>query len=162
MHSDRARQLAEDFASVNAEVIAFAVACSPEQWEMVVPGEEWTVGVVVHHIAEGHAQGLRWLELMAEGVEVTDSADDIDRHNVEHAERCKALAVDIAQTVALLEENGARLEALLRELTDDQLEQTAPFGPAGGQPLPTWQLAAVAARHPRGHLVHAREAVGHT
>jgi hypothetical protein len=160
MGSERATQLADDFASANAEVIAFASACSREQWTTVVQGEEWTVGVVLHHVAEGHAQGMKWLALMAAGTDVTDSAEDIDRHNIEHAERCQAMAVDVAQTVALLEENGARLEAMLRDLTEQQLEQTAPFGPAGGQALPTWQLAAVAARHPREHLAHARAAAG--
>ena len=65
-----------------------------------------------------------------------------------------------AETVALLEENGARLEALLRSLSDEELDRAAPFGPAGGRLLPTGALAAVAARHAREHLAHAREAAG--
>lgn len=156
--SGAATELADDFAAANAEVIAFAASCSGEQWLTVVPGEDWAVGVVLHHVAEGHAQAVRWLRSMARGEAVTDTSDDIDSHNEEHAERCAGIAA--AETVALLEEKGAQLEALLRRFTDEELEQTAPFGPAGGRPLPVSQLAAVAASHARGHLDHAREAVG--
>ena len=60
--------------------------------------------------------------------------------------------------LALLEDNGARLEAVLRELSDEELDRSAPFGPAGGRVLPTVDLAAVPARHTREHLAHARSA----
>jgi hypothetical protein len=152
--------LADDFSATNAEVIAFAESCSEDQWWTVVPGEDWTVGVVLHHIAEGHAQGLRWLSTMARGEAVTDSSDDIHGRNVEHASRCSDIS--IADTVTLLRENGAAMEAALRQLTDEELTTMAPFGPADGRPLPVGEMAAVAARHPRGHLDHAREAAGST
>ena len=64
-----------------------------------------------------------------------------------------------AETVALLEVNGNLLEEALRVLSDEDLDRTAPFGPAGGRQLPSGDLAAVAARHTREHLAHARDAV---
>jgi hypothetical protein len=39
------------------------------------------------------------------------------------------------------------------------LDGIAPFGPAGAQPFPVEQLAAVASRHPRGHMAHVQEAL---
>jgi hypothetical protein len=155
--SERAASLADALATVNAEAIAFAQSCTDGQWRTLVPGEGWPVGVVIHHIAEGHANGLRWLETMASGTPVTDSGPDIDEWNVEHAIRCAD--VGVVETVALLAQNGARVEAAIRQLTDDQLDRTAPFGPAGGRALPAEQMAAVTAQHARGHLDHAREAV---
>jgi DinB superfamily len=155
--SDRAAALADEFAAANDAAIAFAESCSESQWQSVVPGEEWTVGVVLHHVAEGHAQAARWLRSMAAGEGVADTGADIDRHNVTHAEQWAE--VSVADTVALLRDNGQRTEALLRALTDEELDRTAPFGPAGGQLFPVAQLAKVASGHPRGHLAHAKEAL---
>jgi hypothetical protein len=155
--SERAGALADDFATANQEAVAFTDSCTDAQWGAIVPGEEWPVGVVLHHIAEGHRNGLAWLELMAQGEAVTDTAAGIDQKNVEHAAR--ASAISRGETARLLKENGAQLEALLRRLSDDQLDATAPFGPADGRAMPVSALAAVAARHVREHLGHARAAV---
>jgi hypothetical protein len=157
MSSDRAVALAEEFAAANADVIRFARSCSEAHWKAMVPGEEWPVGVVIHHIAVGYTNGQGWLETMIRGDAVTTTRDDIDHVNVEHA--AEHADVGIAVTVALLETNGATLEALLRGLTDEQLDQLAPFGPADGRSLPASQLAGVSAQHALGHLGHAMEAV---
>jgi hypothetical protein len=149
-------ELADDFAAANAEVIAFARACSDGQWQTLVSGEEWAVGVVIHHIAEGYAQGLRWLSAMVRGEPVVDTTHDIDLRNVEHTDRQGDCTVPA--TVALLEANGAQTESALRHLSAENLAQTAPFGPAGGQELAAGAFAAVCAGHARGHLAHARAA----
>jgi hypothetical protein len=138
-------------------VLAFVRSCSEEQWLLMVPGEGWTVGVVLHHVAEGHEQGLRWLDAMAQGDGVADTAEEIDRVNAAHAVR--AARIGPAETLVLLESNGAELESALRALTDKELDRCAPFGPAGGRVLPTVDLAVVAARHAREHLAHVRGAV---
>jgi hypothetical protein len=156
MASERAAALADDFAAANAEAVAFARTCGDTAWVLPVPGEGWPVGVVLHHIAEGHAHGLLWLEKMARGDGITETAQDIDRDNAAHAVRAETAERD--ETAALLEANGARLEALLRSLSDADLDRCAPFGPAEGRVLPTMDLAAVAARHTREHLAHARAA----
>jgi hypothetical protein len=148
--------LADDFAAANAEAVAFARSCPPEVWVRPVHGEGWPVGVVLHHIAEGHALSLRWLEEMARGDGVADTAAEIDQANAEHAVR--AQDVGLAETVVLLEENGERLQAALRVLSDEELDRSRPFGPAGGRIFPTADLAAVSARHAREHLAHARAA----
>ena len=156
MASERAVALADDFAAANAEAVAFARACSDTAWALPVPGEGWSVGVVLHHIAEGHEHGREWLAQMARGDGVAETAADIDRANAVHAARAETARP--AETVDLLEANGARLEALLRSLSDADLDRPAPFGPAGGRMVPTMDLAAVAARHTREHLAHARGA----
>jgi hypothetical protein len=155
--SERAAEIADDFAAANAEVVAFVRSCSEEQWLRTVSGEGWTVGVVLHHVAEGHQQGLRWLDAMAQGDGVTDTAEDVDRANSAHAVRAEG--VGPAETLVLLESNGTELQTALRALTDEQLDRCARFGPAGGRELPTVDLAVVAARHAREHLAHARGAV---
>jgi len=150
MASERAVAVAAEFAAVNHEALQFAGSCSDAEWGLVVPGEGWTVGVVIHHIAEGHAQMLRWLQSMVRGEGVAESAEEIDRANAAHATAAEAAGQ--VETVVLLANNGARLEQALRMLSDDQLDQHAPFCPAGGQLFSTYELAAVPTRHTRDHL----------
>jgi hypothetical protein len=157
MPSERGAEMADDFGAANADAVAFARGCSEDEWAAAVPGEDWSVGVVLHHIAEGHGQTVRWLRAMSSGHGVPDTAEDIDRANAAHAVR--AASVGPAETVALLEERGAELEALLRQLDDEELDRSAPFGPAGGHVFASAELAPVAARHTREHLAHARSAV---
>ncbi len=85
MPSERGAALADDFGAANAEAIAFARRCGAEEWSAAVPGENWSVGVVLHHIAEGHGQTARWLRAMSRGQGVPDTAADIDRANAAHA-----------------------------------------------------------------------------
>jgi len=158
MASERGTALGDEFAATNREVMVFARSCSPAQWATVVPGEDWSVGVVIHHIAEGHGNVVRWLEAMAQGEAVSDTQADIDQVNVVHAAHAGACSVE--ETLALLGENGARAEALLRSLTDEKLDQMAPFGPAGGRSLPTVAVAGAASGHAQEHLAHARSALG--
>jgi hypothetical protein len=156
MASERAAALAEALAEVNREAMAWAGSCSEAQWDLVVPGEDWTVGVVLHHIAEGYSLSEGWLVLMTRGEAVGDTAEGIDQRNVEHNGRDR---FDRDDTVALLAGNGARAEATLRGLSDAELDQTAPFGPAGGRELPAAAMGDTMARHARDHLAHARAAV---
>jgi hypothetical protein len=157
MSSDRATALADDFAAANADAMDFVRRCTQTEWKLTVPGEGWSVGVVLHHVAVGHGHGVRWLQDMASGEGVTDTTEGIDRENAAHAVRMEAVGKD--ETLALLEQNGTLLEAALRALSDEELSRTARFGPAGGRAMPTEALAAVAARHAREHLAHARGAV---
>ena len=157
MGSERAAALANDFAAANEEALHFAGSCSDAEWARHVPGEGWTVGVVLHHIAEVHALMLRWLCGMASGEGVPESAEDIDRANAEHAGRAES--VGQVETAILLANNGALIEQVLRTLSDDDLDHTAPFGPAGGRTMAMHDLAAVPARHVRDHLDRARGAI---
>ena len=157
MASERATALADDFVAANAEALEFARGCGARSWALTVPGEGWSVGVVLHHIAEGHAHAAHWLEDMARGEGVVETAEDIDRTNAAHAVRAEA--VSPAETVALLVANGDLLEGAFRGLGDEDLDRTAPFGPAGGRRMATGDLAVVAARHTREHLAHVRSAV---
>ena len=156
MVSERATTLADDFARANAEAVAFVRTCPPDSWARTVPGEDWSVGVVLHHIAESHENSRRWLAAMASGDGVDDTAATIDQANAHHAAR--AGSVTPTETLALLERNGAELEGALRGFSDEELDRTAPFGPAGGRRFSTAELAPVAAQHTREHLGHAQRA----
>jgi hypothetical protein len=88
---------------------------------------------------------------------VSDTAEDVDRANAEHAVR--AATAGQVETAVLLANNGALMEQVLRRLSDEELDRRAPFGPAGGRPMSMSDLAAVPARHTREHLASAKDAV---
>ena len=136
--------------------MAFVRTCSPDSWARTVPGEDWTVGVVLHHIAESHENSRRWLAAMASGEGVRDTAATIDQANAEHAAR--AGSVTPTETSPSSSATAPSSKRLLRGFSDEDLDRTAPFGPAGGRTFSTADLAPVAARHAREHLGHAQRA----
>jgi hypothetical protein len=153
-----AEALAAAADAANEEVIAFARSCTEDQWRTTVPGENWPVGVVVHHVAEGHLLLIGWLAALSRGEDVTDSAADVDEANAVHARRCAAVRVD--ETVALLRANGAKMAAFIRSLDDAALARAASFGPGNGMEMRAEQAAGAAARHCQVHLANARSALG--
>jgi uncharacterized damage-inducible protein DinB len=153
-----AEQIAREVAAVNDEIIALAESLDDGQWNAVVPGEEWSVGVVVHHVARGHLQMVEWLGRARRGQAITKTAAEIDDDNARHA--VAFAAVSRPEAVEELRRNGAELTETLRSLDADELARTAAFGPAGGRAMTTLQLASVSPRHPGGHLAAIRNALG--
>jgi hypothetical protein len=143
--------------AANNELISFAMSCSEAQWAALVAGESWSVGVVLHHCAEGHRVATSWIRDMLEHGEVAVTPEELDAANERHAR--DAADVSIGETVALLRDTGPTAVEYLRGRTDDDLDHEAVFGPAGGRTFKVESFAAVMARHPLEHLRHAREAV---
>ena len=57
----RANVLA-DRIELGAESLAnFVEGLSDSEWEMVIPGEERKVGVLVHHVASAYQAEIDWL-----------------------------------------------------------------------------------------------------
>lgn len=52
----------------------------------MVEDEEWTAGVVMHHIARGHRQMVDWIGPVRRGHEIAKTAE-IDADNAHHAPR---------------------------------------------------------------------------
>jgi hypothetical protein len=153
----RGDELAAAVLAAADEVTGFARGLRPGEWEAVVPGEEWPVGVLVHHVAEGFYLCRGWVASLAAGRPVADTAEQIDADNAAHAQRVEGVGVD--EAVAEVERAAAALAGLLRTLDDEALERTAPFGPAGGRPSSAGRMAEVGAAHARDHLAHARAAL---
>jgi DinB family protein len=153
----RADQYADALTAANEELIAFAESCTDEQWRTVVPGENWTVGVVIHHCALGQDGGTSWLRQILENGNVPGTPEELDAANAAHAVDCADISV--AETVALLQRTGSTAADYLRSLTDEELDRSGVLGPAGGGTFTVERLAGVFPRHSLGHLGHAREAL---
>lgn len=103
---------------------------------MPCPEECWSVGVVAHHIAEDHALLAGFVRQLAEGEPLPDlTAAQIDAMNAERAQACADCTRD--ETLALLRRHGANAAALVRGLSEIQLDRTGAFF---GQRLTTEQL----------------------
>lgn len=152
-----AEQMAAELETANHEVIAFVETCTDGQWTTMVTGEDWPVGVVMHHIALGHLQMIDWLGLVRRGEEIAKTAAEIDADNVRHAH--DYAGVSRADTVEELRRHGATLAQCIRGFSTDELAISVSFGPGNGMVVTALQLAPVSARHCRDHLADARTAL---
>jgi hypothetical protein len=111
--SERARHLAQQFEQANHALIATVDRLSDDQWRAKTPGDGRSVGVVAHHVAEGH-KGIAGLAgAIAHGQPVPPLTMDMIHqgnatHAVQHAHCTKA------ETLALLRQNGAAAAATVR------------------------------------------------
>ena len=82
--------------------------------------------------------------------------DDLARMNAEGA--AADAARPKAEVLAQVRAEGARAEAYLRGLSDEQLRRTG-VPPWGGDPVPAEALAEqILVGHPEGHLASLRQA----
>lgn len=150
-----ASQLADDYDSMMAQVIAVAESCSDEDWQAPCPNEERTVGVVFDHIAEGNPEVVGWIREFLAGRPVVITPEVLIARNAEHARRVADRPRN--QTVQDLKTGSASTSHAIRALTEAQLHETQEFAWAGRQEV-AW-VASAALRHPRQHLKSIREAL---
>jgi hypothetical protein len=156
MGSDRAREIADQVDTLNAELIQVVRGCSEEQWQTLCndEGDGRSVGVIAHHVAHGHANTLDWLETALTGSEVTATLDQINADNAEHA----ATYHDVARaaTIALLESRCRELCDRIAELGDEELDRRA-FHRGAGRELTVEDFGRLGRRHVAGHLATIRK-----
>ncbi|MCP4540312.1 MAG: hypothetical protein GY832_24500 [Chloroflexi bacterium] len=61
--SKRAKALAARVEQGARELLTFVEDCSDAEWQMYVPGEERTVGMLVHHAASMYPAELNLIKL---------------------------------------------------------------------------------------------------
>lgn len=155
----RSEELAAEFERVNRELVEYVRGLDAAQW--LTPGvnspilqvgdedEHRPVGTIAHHVASAHRRVVANLEPMLEGTPVArPEPGAAGRHAAEHAEP------DQAETIAMLEEQGALVAAAIRGMTDEQLGQEVTTM------LGTTSLATFIERgvifHPYWHLTSIR------
>ncbi len=119
--SERARTLAERFEQANRELIHTVEGLSDAQWRTKTAGEGWSVAVVAHHVAGGHAALSGLVQKIANAEPVAVDMDALHKRNAEHA--VQHAHTTKAETLALLRQNGAAATAAVRGLGDAQLDR---------------------------------------
>jgi uncharacterized damage-inducible protein DinB len=157
--SAKAAEIADQLSTVTAEIAEFVRTLDDAQWRTLVAGEGWTVGVVVHHIAQGAELVRGWLVCAASGQPIEDTVGAIDDANARHAREQSAIGVE--EALADLLANAERTASMIRGFDDEQLARSTAFGPAGGTPMTVEALANVAVRHCQGHFASITAALAH-
>ncbi len=155
----RANALAERLEHGARALGELASGLTDAEWQMQLPGDGRTVGVVVHHVATMYPLEIELAQALAGGKPIAgvtwDAVHDI---NAKHAKANAATTKDSA--LDLLRRNSTAAAAAIRALTDEQLDRAAPVSLNAAAPL-TCQffLEDHAVRHSYHHLAGIRAAL---
>jgi DinB superfamily len=119
----RAEQLATKFESSCSELNRVVEGLNDADWKKVTAAEKWPVGVVAHHVAEGHAGISGLIQAVAKaqpGPQIT--MDMIHAGNAKHAQ--EKANVTKAETLGLLRSSGEKAAAVVRGLSDAELDRS--------------------------------------
>jgi len=154
--TERAATLAAEFEAINRDFIAEVARLTDEQWWKVAPGDNWTVGVVAHHVVDCYGLIVGWVRILSRGDVAPYDHHTMDATNAEHAR----LHADCtrAETVERAASEVAEIARYVAGLTDDQLDTAGTFN---GNPRTAEQMIErVLIGHTREHLSRIRSALG--
>ena len=155
----RAEQLATKFDESCAEFNRVVEGLSDADWRKVTSAEKWSVGGGAHHVAEGHAGIGDLVHRVAKAQPLPGlTMEMIHAGNAKHAK--EQADVTKAVTLALLKVNGEKTSALVRGLSDAELDRSASV--LGGMPALTAAQAieGILINHVHEHLGSIRTTTG--
>ena len=160
----RAEALADRIEQGAAGLAAFAEGLSEADWDRPISAggaDRRTIGVIVHHVAFVYPIEVDIAKKIAGGQAALDvTLEGIAEMNANHARENSA--VTKAAALEFLRRNAREAAARVRQFTDEELDQAAPFGLAFGAPV-TAQFVVEdhALRHSWHHLARIRKTLGH-
>jgi hypothetical protein len=157
----RAAALADRIEEGAAGLAAFAETLSEAEWLLPVSGtDQRSIGVIVHHVASVYPLEIVAAKTIASGQAITDVTwDAIKEMNAKHSTDQATVTKETA--LELLRRNSSEAAAAVREFTDEQLDQAAPFALSFGAPVTAqFVIEDHAMRHSWHHLARIRKALG--
>jgi hypothetical protein len=140
---------------------AFTETLSDQEWSTLVSAtDRRTVGVIVNHVASMYPIEIGAVKAIAAGNAVTDVTwEAIAQINAQNA--AENTNITKAEALELLHRNSRDAAAVVRALTDEQLDTAAPFSLSFGAPMTAqFVIEDHPLRHPWHHLARIRAAVG--
>jgi hypothetical protein len=159
--SSRAQALADRIEEGAAGLAAFAETLSDAEWNTSVSATDARpVGVIVHHVASMYPIEIHAAREIASGKPVTEiTVEVVAQLNAEHAR--ENAAVKKSDALELLRRNSREAAGAVRSLTDDELNQAAPFSLSYGAPVTAqFVIEDHALRHSWHHLARIRKTLG--
>jgi len=156
--SARAESLAKQFETKAAEMTGVIATLSDADWKKTTAAEQWSVGVTAHHVASGHVGILGIVKTLAAGQSISNfTMDMLHEMNAKHAE--EQASCTKAETLALHEKNAAAAAAVVRALSDAELDQKGTV--LAGVPAMTTQQAieSILINHITDHMGSIRKTV---
>ena len=162
--SRRAAALADRIEQGAAGLAAFAEGLSEAEWLLPVSAtDRRSVGVIVNHVASVYPVEIEVAKAIASGQAVTEVTwEAVSEMNAKHAAGMASEAFATKEsTLDLLRRNSSEAAATVREFTDEQLDQAAPFSLSFGAPVTAqFVIEDHALRHSWHHLARIRKAIG--
>ena len=119
----RADALAKRFEEANQAMTDAVGHLTDGDWGKTTSAEKWSVGVVAHHAALGHAGIANLVKAIASGQSVPNlTMATIDERNAQHAREHANCTK--AETLELLKRNAATAASLVRGLSDVELDRS--------------------------------------
>jgi len=158
--SHRGESLAKRIEEGADTLAAFVEGLSESEWNLPVSAtDRRTIGIIVHHVASVYPVEVDVARAIAGGKAVTDVAwGDIAQMNEKHAG--EQANVTKAAALELLRRNSREAADAVREFSDEELDQAAPFSLSYGAPMTAqFVIEDHALRHSWHHLARIRLAV---
>jgi hypothetical protein len=155
----RADALAQTLLQGANTLADLAATLTDAQWQVPVPGDGRTVGVIVHHVASMYPLEIDLAQALAAGNAIQgvtwQAVHDINAtHAREHADTTRD------EAIALLRRNSDLAAQAIRAMTDEQLDRTAPISLYFDTPLTTqFFLEDHPVRHSWHHTARIRQAL---
>ena len=155
----RAEALAKQFETKAAEMTETLEKLTDVDWKKTTAGEKWSVGITAHHVAGAHEAIAGIVKTLASGQSVPGFSmamlhDMNAKHASEHANCTRA------ETLALHKKGAAAAAALVRGLSDAELDKSGTV--AKEMPVMTAQqfIENALINHVNEHLGSIRATVG--
>jgi hypothetical protein len=157
--SQRTKELVERVTAFTNDLIAFVDNCPDEGWRKVCSGEEWTVGVVAHHVAAGHFGAIDFVRMIVAGEAMPEiTMEAIDQMNAQHAKEHANCTRE--EVLGLLRENGTAFADYLEGLHEADLARTGYLAAIGGDVSAQQLIEMVILQSGGEHLDSMRAATG--
>ncbi len=158
--SKRANALADRIEQGAQALAAFVQNLSDTEWNTVIPNEERTVGVLVHHVANVYPLEIDLAKAIAAGEPIAGVTWEMIAHmNAQHSQ--ENATVNKQATLALLQQNSKNAADRVREFTDEALDTAATISLNADAPLTAqFFIEDHALRHSLHHLGNIRAALG--
>ena len=160
--SRRAELLAARIEEGANTLAAFAEKLTDAEWATPVSnnGDRRPIGIIVHHVASMYPIEIDVARVVASGKAVTEVTWQVVA-NINAAHARENAAVTKAAALELLRKNSREAAAAVRAMTDEELDQAAPFSLSYAAPV-TAQFVVEdhAMRHAWHHLARIRSALG--
>ena len=153
--SERAAELSSQFEQANRDFIDEVDRLTDDQWRILGPGENWTVGVVAHHVVDSFGLIVEWIKNLARGEEAVYDRHAVDAHNAEHA--LAYAGCTQSDTADAARSDGAATARFVASLSDAQLDTVGVFN--GNPRTPTQLIERVLIGHTKSHLINIRSVI---
>jgi Mycothiol maleylpyruvate isomerase N-terminal domain len=155
----KSEALAKQYEAKVQEATGILEGISEADWKKTTAAEKWTVGVVAHHVAGGHEGIAGIIKTVAGGQSIPNfTLDALHEMNAKHAH--EFANVGKAETIALHKKNAAAAAAVVRGLSDADLDRSGTV--LSGMPAMSVEqiVTNILINHVDEHVRNIRTAVG--